>query len=41
MRKHTRAAKLGRQFKKVQNAMLYIIPGYFVGRVLLTVIFDI
>ena len=39
--KNTRAAKLGRQFKKVQNAMLYIIPGYFVGRILISLIFNI
>jgi len=41
MRKHTRAAKLGRQFKKLQNVMLVIIPGYFIGRILISIIFNI
>ena len=41
MKKVSRAAKLGKQFKKVQIFMLILIPSYFIGRVLLTVIFDI
>jgi len=41
MRKQSKAAKLGKQFKKVEGVMLIVIPCYFIGRVLLTVIFNI
>lgn len=41
MKKVSRAAKLGKQFKKLECIMLIIIPSYFVGRILLSVIFNI
>jgi hypothetical protein len=41
MRKHTRAAKLGRQFKKFETVMLIVIPSYFIGRTLISLIFNI
>jgi hypothetical protein len=41
MKKVSRAAKLGKQFKKLEGIMLIIIPSYFVGRILLSVIFNI
>lgn len=33
--------KLGKQFKKVQVVSLYVIPLYFVGRILVSVIFGV
>jgi|VirMetMinimDraft_7_1064189.scaffolds.fasta_scaffold05326_5 hypothetical protein len=41
MKKVSKAAKLGKQFKKLETIMLIVIPTYFIGRVLMTVIFDI
>jgi|TARA_R110000744_G_scaffold66219_4_gene135328 hypothetical protein len=41
MKKVSRAAKLGKQFKKLEGIMLIVIPSYFIGRILMTVIFDI
>jgi len=41
MRKHTRAAKLGRQFKKAQIIFLILFPTYFIVRTLISIIFDI
>ena len=41
MKKLSRAAKLGKQFKKLEVIMLIVIPSYFIGRILMTVIFDI
>tara|TARA_R110000850_G_scaffold6024_2_gene23809 strand:+ start:580 stop:705 length:126 start_codon:yes stop_codon:yes gene_type:complete len=41
MKKQTTAAKLGKSFKKLEKVMLIIIPSYFIGRILMTVIFDI
>ena len=41
MKKVSRAAKLGKQFKKLEVIMLIVIPSYFIGRILMTVIFDI
>jgi hypothetical protein len=35
------ASKLGKKFKKFQIALLYIIPAYFIGRILLSVMFGI
>jgi len=33
--------KLGKQFKKVQVVSLYVIPLYFLGRILVSVFFNI
>jgi len=33
--------KMGKQFKKVQVVSLYVIPLYFVGRILASVIFGV
>ena len=41
MRKLSTAAKLGKQFKKAQVVMLIVIPSYFIGRTLLSLIFNI
>tara|TARA_R110000765_G_scaffold200645_1_gene306157 strand:- start:1109 stop:1234 length:126 start_codon:yes stop_codon:yes gene_type:complete len=41
MRKQSKAAKLGKQVKKLEGVMLIVIPCYFIGRILMTVIFDI
>ena len=41
MRKLSTAAKLGKQFKKAQIIFLILFPTYFIGRVLISIIFDI
>ena len=37
----SRSARLGKKFKKVQVVSLYVIPLYFVGRILVSIIFNI
>lgn len=37
----TKSARLGKQFKKVQVVSLYVIPLYFVGRILVSIIFNV
>jgi len=41
MKKVSKAARLGKQFKKLETIMLVVIPTYFIGRILMTVIWDI
>jgi len=41
MKKLSKAAKLGRKFKKLETVMLIVIPSYFIGRVLMSLIFNI
>jgi len=41
MEKLSKAAKLGKQFKKAQIIFLILFPTYFIGRVLMSLIFDI
>jgi len=41
MKELSKAAKLGKSFKKLEKVMLIIIPSYFIGRILMTLIFDI
>ena len=37
----SRSGRLGKQFKKLQVVSLYVIPLYFVGRILVSIIFNI
>ena len=37
----SKAAKLGKQFKKAQIIFLILFPTYFIVRVLMSLIFDI
>jgi hypothetical protein len=37
----SKAAKLGKQFKKAQIIFLILFPTYFIVRVLMSIIFDI
>jgi len=37
----SRSGRLGKNFKKVQVVSLYVIPLYFVGRILVSIIFNI
>ena len=41
MKNLTKASKLGKQFKKLQVIMLVVIPSYFIGRSLMSLIFNI
>ena len=41
MKKVSKAARLGKQFKKLETITLIVIPTYFIGRILMTVIWDI
>tara|TARA_R110001599_G_scaffold160681_1_gene348617 strand:+ start:349 stop:474 length:126 start_codon:yes stop_codon:yes gene_type:complete len=41
MEKLSKAAKLGKQFKKAQIIFLILFPTYFIGRTLLSLIFNI
>ena len=41
MKEISKAAKLGKQFKKAQIIFLILFPTYFIGRVLISIIFDI
>jgi len=41
MKTLNKAAKLGKQFKKLQVIMLVVIPTYFIGRSLISLIFNI
>jgi len=41
MEKLSKSARLGKKFKKFQIALIYIIPSYFIGRILLSVFFGI
>lgn len=41
MKKLSKAAKLGKQFKKLEGIILIVIPTYFIGRVLMSLIFNI
>tara|TARA_R110000851_G_C12666176_1_gene522045 strand:- start:213 stop:338 length:126 start_codon:yes stop_codon:yes gene_type:complete len=41
MKEISKAAKLGKQFKKAQIIFLILFPTYFIGRVLMSLIFDI
>jgi len=41
MKKVSKAARPGKQFKKLETIMLIVIPTYFIGRILMTVIWDI
>ena len=41
MKETSKAAKLGKQFKKAQIIFLILFPTYFIGRVLISIIFDI
>ena len=40
-KKLTTAAKLGKQFKKAQIIFLILFPAYFIGRTLISLIFNI
>ena len=41
MKEISKAAKLGKQFKKAQIIFLILFPTYFIGRVLMSLIFNI
>ena len=41
MKEISKAAKLGKQFKKAQIIFLILFPSYFIGRVLMSLIFNI
>ena len=41
MKKLSKSAKLGKQFKKLEGIILIVIPCYFIGRVLMSLIFNI
>ena len=41
MKEISKAAKLGKQFKKAQIIFLILFPTYFIVRVLMSLIFDI
>ena len=41
MKTLNKSAKLGKQFKKLQVIMLVVIPTYFIGRSLISLIFNI
>lgn len=41
MKKISKAAKLGKSFKKLEGILLIVIPTYFIGRVLMSLIFNI
>tara|TARA_B110000285_G_scaffold223065_1_gene278065 strand:+ start:176 stop:301 length:126 start_codon:yes stop_codon:yes gene_type:complete len=41
MKKLSKEAKLGKQFKKAQIIFLILFPTYFIGRTLLSLIFNI
>ena len=41
MKKVSKAARLGKQFKKLETIMLIVIPTYFIGRILISIIYGI
>jgi len=41
MKKVSKAARLGKQFKKLETIMLTVIPTYFIGRILISIIYGI
>ena len=41
MKKVSKAARLGKQFKKLETITLIVIPTYFIGRILISIIYGI